>query len=247
MKYKVLIIAILLLVFGFSISAKIGLSVKAGGAFDCLKGKSASNGKEVDPFEFEGEFSVPSSFGIELGLGFDFSEKLGMYIDFISTSPTEVRFDSDSYGHVVIRRDEVLNDGIPLPSANVASLSEVHARAGLTYSILPGSKLDLRVGGGFSFGMVKLEFSYVSSDITYHDKLDIYNFGIAGYAYAGYRFGNGFSAGLLLQPDLYIFNTTKFAGYSIDHGARHAEPPADAEGLKIGFGLSASIGLSYTF
>lgn len=247
MKHKVLVIAILLLVFGFSVNAKIGLSVKAGGAFDCLKGKSAANGNELDPFEFEGEFLVPSSFGIELALGYDFSEKLGLYMDFISTSPTEVRYSSESYGHVVIKKDEVLDDGIPLPSANVSSLSCVIGRTGLTYAILPDSKVDVRVGGGFSFNMIKYEFSYVSGDATYHEKLDIYNFGIAGYVYTGYRFGNGFSAGLLLQPDLFVYNISTFSGYSMDHGIYNALPNADTKGFKIGFGLSASIGLSYTF
>ena len=150
MNKKLLLAVLILLLTVFSLSAKIGLSVKLGGAYDLMKGKTTTSGFEDSFFYLPVECSG-KGIGIDASLGFDFTKRLGIYADFTSVSAQEIRYKSDILGDLVVKKDVITFDGEPLKGAIVQLMAEVHTRGGVLYKLTPDSDLDIRVGGGFSF------------------------------------------------------------------------------------------------
>ena len=246
MNKKLLLAVLFLLLAVFSLSAKIGLSVKLGGAYDLMKGKTTTSGFEDSFFYLPVEYSG-KGIGIDASLGFDFTKRLGIYADFTSVSAQEIRYKSDILGDLVVKKDVITFDGEPLKGAIVQLMAEVHARGGFLYNLTPDYDLDIRVGGGFSFGMIQAHFSYkIGDNTTIIERFKTYDFGVAGYVYAGYKFADGFSAGLTVQPDLYFYNIAVETVEAYEGGYQKQDTET-VKGSGIGYSVSATVGLSYTF
>ena len=232
-------------------------SVRVGGAFNFMTGKSAEFDADSEVFEKVKVGYKTNGFGFDVAGDFDVASNLSVWADFDMVFCSDFKFKAGDSAEVSFNdlydAMKAEYDAAKLAGATgdlKKAINIISIGTGVAYK-LDLNAVEARLGGGLFFeralALAKLDLKYNDEEYKETMKFKASNFGIALYGDVKYKFNDQFGLGLTVMPHVGLINTFTVE-YKVD---ATGETPVDQKDSKTGFRLSFSmpivVGVSYSF
>ena len=222
-------------------------TVKVGGAFDFVSGKTSNS--EDEAFGSKSLYSG-KGFGFDVSARYDVADGLTSWADFNMTFGSNAKFKADGANEWATLDDIAKQVEAMVGNAATAkkSVMNMSGAAGVAIKLRAADDVEVAVGGGiFAERMTAKVSAAVPSNInsTFHDVAYTYrfvNFGVTGYADVAYKFTSNFGVGLTVMPRVGLLNFTT-SSFAEDTTVETYK----AKGFALSFSMPISLGVSYAF
>ena len=222
-------------------------TVKVGGAFDFVDGKTAKF--EAGAFGSSMLYKT-NGFGFDVSGRYDVSGGFSVWADFNMTFNSDIKIKAEGAGEWASLSDiaEGLEEEIGGAAKAKTSVYDMSGAVGVAIKLPVAPVVDLAVGGGVFAETVTIKgsasvpenvnTSIHNLEVTYR----FVNIGVTAYADAAYKFTPNFGVGLTIMPRVGLLN------FSTISGARDKEVETyKARGFAASFSMPVVVGVSYSF
>jgi len=228
-------------------------SVRVGGSFNFLTGKSAKFSADAEDVLFELANEKVGykahGFGFDVAGDYDVASNLSVWADFNMVFCADAKYKvgdadeesfDDAYKYIKNAYDKDAKKAI-----NIISIS-----SGVAYK-LDFNPVVVKLGGGLFFERSLACMKYkpevtpgVKADTTV--KFKTTNFGVAFYGDVEYKFNEQFGLGLTVMPHVGLINTTSASVKATVAGVS-SNVKDSKTGVRLSFSMPIVVGVSYSF
>ena len=240
---------VLMLCVAASLFAATGLTVKAGGAFDLFSLKTVEDKNKETSYIFKG-----NGLGFNIGLQYDFNDKVMAYADFTMVFPSDFEVTADKNSDYSARFSDWAKDAEEYVETYLGDGKSTHplflldASAGAAYKF-DFNPIKLAVGGGAYYnlllGKITQKGMYYDTEIDYLDVLTFYTIGLSGLIDAKYMVSKDVGIYLTAIPQVGFYSYRSFRFY--ESGEEQDDLANILYGFNVSFTLPITIGASYSF
>lgn len=228
-------------------------SVRVGGSFNFLVGKSAEFDENTEVVGFgiskEKVGYKTNGFGFDIAGDFDVADNLSVWADFNMVFCKDAKYkvgDAEEYSfndeYEEMKKDLGIKD--PKKAINIISIG-----TGVAYK-LELNAVEARLGGGLFFerALASMKFKLVEEEVNVEEtvKFKTTNFGIALYGDVKYKFNEQFGLGLTVMPHVGLINTTSVETKAVTSGVT-VNLKDRTTGFRLSFSMPIVLGVSYSF
>lgn len=257
---KLLTICILAMI-PFAVFAAYDVTVRTGGAFNYVTGKTSNALRNSDALSSV-DFSA-AGFGFEVGMELDITQDIQLYIDFAMTFPSKVTIGKDVTPADVetnLDNEKKLDPTFKFHSSSTF-FNFISAHIGFAHRLnLYLGSWEMNVGGGFGFYRINEGFKMVKNKPQheeafnvpryYADYTTVTVFSIGLYGNVRYNFSSRMSFVCTLMPDFGFFTIARRIDYSSKESPSEdlkVKELTESMGFAFSFGMKATLGVSFTF
>ena len=259
MKVKKLFAVCILFLVAVSAFASYDITVKAGGAFPLLTGTTSVGAKNSDALSKAKFGSV--GFGGDLGVELNLNKNIQFYFDFTLAFPKDVevgkKITRDDIS-AAMEADKKANPGLKFHSGNTFMRS-FSAHFGFSHKLdLKLGEWEFTVGAGFGIRRISAGFMMVMTNPANAGKpnyfADYYTVTVLSTGLTGsvaYNLSARLSVMLTVKPDIGFFTIARHIDYdkkdSDSYSTLTETELTESSGFSFSFGMTAVLGISYTF
>ena len=227
-------------------------SVRVGGSFNFITGKSAEFDENIDSqiwqIAKEKVGYKTNGFGFDVAGDFDVASNLSVWADFNMVFCADAKIkvgDADEFSFNE-GYDQVKEfDKDAKKAINIISIS-----SGVACK-LDFNAVEARLGGGLFFerALASMKYKIIDDFLVSHEitqKFKTTNFGLALYGDVRYKFNNQFGLGLTVMPHVGLINTTSVETKIVTGGVS-GNVDDSKTGFRLSFSMPIVVGVSYSF
>ena len=228
-------------------------SVRVGGSFNFLVGKSAEFDEKTEVVDYglskQKVGFKTNGFGFDVAGDFDVASNLSVWADFNMVFCADAKIkvgdaDEESFNDWY----EYLKELVDAKEFNKA-INIISIGTGVAFK-LDMNAVDVKLGGGLFFerALASMKFKSVVEEMNVESttKFKTTNFGIALYGDVKYKFNENFGLGLTVMPHVGLINTTSVETKSVA-GSATVNLKDSKTGFRLSFSMPIVVGVSYSF
>ena len=228
-------------------------SVRVGGSFNFLTGKSAKFSADAEDVLFELANEKVGykahGFGFDVAGDYDVASNLSVWADFNMVFCADAKFkvgdaDEVSFNDIYDFTKTYLGVKDAKKAINIISIS-----SGVAYK-LDFNAVEVKLGGGLFFeralAMMKYKMVMEEANVETTTKFKVTNFGVALYGDVKYKFNEQFGLGLTVMPHVGLINTTS-VGVKATAAGISSNVKDSKTGVRLSFSMPIVVGVSYSF
>ena len=218
-----------------------GTTVKAGGTFSFANMKNATSD---EGFFGDGMTMKAHGFGFDSGVQYDVADNLAVYGEFNMVFPADAEISSDDNPTASEKLSDIVKD--QYPDGTTYKINFFSVSAGVAYK-LDFNAVKLAVGGGITLNRSAAKINYENVGYKLDEKQSFTNIGLNALVDAKYMFTENIGAGVTLNPQLGLYNISKFTYSETIPGDDPFTHEEKANGFKVSFAMPIVVGVSYSF
>lgn len=253
---KKLFVVCLFIIVAVSAFASYDITLKAGGSFALLTGKTSVGAKNSDALS-KAKFNSAGP-GFDIGAELDLNKNVQFYIDFTLCFPKEVEVSKKITRDDVtalMEADKKANPEFKFHSGS-SFMRSLSAHFGFAHKLDLGlGEWEFTVGAGFGVRRISAGFMMVMTSgnkpLYFADYYTVTTLSTGLHGTVRYNISSRLSLVLTVRPDVGFFTIARHIDYDKKDSDGYATLTdtelTESTGFSFSFGMSAVLGLTYTF